>query len=166
MDGTAREIVEQTTGDPPPGPPRLTTAPEQRDVLFIDGEPVGTVGDLRFRYGLIEPAPEFSLRRLQEEHRAWAWHNFPASDARNSLLGVMEEAGELAHAHLKMVQGIHGVTAEVHRSKAKDAVGDIVVFLSDYCDRMDLDLQECVADTWAEVRTRDWKKYPKDGRTE
>ena len=175
MDDTTRAIVEQrepTTGDPPPGPPRETTAPEQRDVLLIDGQPVPD--NARVVCDPMPPDPVFGLHwtrdgltlaRLQDEHRAWSWHNFGAGDSRNAFMGIVEEIGELAHCDLKYRQGIRGITMEEYHAKARDAVGDALIFLADYCNKTGLDMQACLETTWAEVRQRDWKKYPTDGRT-
>lgn len=99
--------------------------------------------------------------QLQREHARWAKRNFPDKDPYEPLLGVMEEVGELSHAHLKAVQGIRG-TKEEHAEKAKDAIGDIIVFLADYCTENGYDMQEIVETVWAEVRRRDWKKNPVD----
>jgi len=78
-----------------------------------------------------------------------------------SLLGAVEELGELAHAHLKQEQGIRGTAAE-HEEKAKDAVADVVIFLSDYCSKRGFEFQAIIEKTWAEVKKRDWRKNPLD----
>ena len=75
-------------------------------------------------------------------------------------MGVMEEAGELAHAHLKEHQGIR---ADDFKAKKEDAIGDIIIFLADYCNRNRLILSRCVDRAWAEASQRDWVKYPKNG---
>ena len=69
--------------------------------------------------------------------------------------------GELAHAHLKEEQGIR--TGENHIALAKDSIGDIIIFLADYCSARGFDLQEIIEETWAEVKQRDWKKDPIKG---
>lgn len=104
-----------------------------------------------------------TLRKLQQQQRAWVRHNFPSRHDYYSLLGVVEELGELSHAHLKMRQGIRGTKAE-HEAAAKDAVGDLVIFLADYCTAMGFDLEACVTETWREVRKRDWIADPKNGK--
>ena len=103
-----------------------------------------------------------TLRELQEENRLWANRNFPQQDSYCSLLGAMEELGELAHAHLKEVQGIRG-TAAKHEAKAKDAIGDIIIYLAHYCTTRGFDLETVVAETWAEVRQRDWQANRENG---
>lgn len=105
---------------------------------------------------------ELTLRQLQEEQRPWQQHNFPGREAYYPLLGAVEELGELAHEHLKDIQGIRG-THEEHMEKAKDAVADTIIFLSDYCSAMGFDLQEIVEQTWNEVKKRDWKLDPIHG---
>lgn len=102
------------------------------------------------------------LRQLQDEQRPWVKHNFGDRPSWMPLLGIMEELGELAHAHLKMAQGIR--TSEDHLAKAKDAVGDIVVFLADYCSAMGFDLETLVEETWEKVKKRDWKADPQKGK--
>lgn len=103
-----------------------------------------------------------SLDRLQEEVAAWAAKNFPSAEPYYPLLGVVGEVGELAHAHLKALQGIRGTPAE-HEAEKVDAVGDAMIYLADYCGRNGLSLAVAVAETWARVKNRDWKKDPKNG---
>lgn len=98
----------------------------------------------------------FSLRQMQAEQRAWVAHNFPDSVPHQPLLGAMEELGELAHAHLKAEQGIRGDAAEHHLNKV-DAIGDIVIYLADYCTKAGIDLEAAIEVTWAKVRKRDWQ---------
>jgi hypothetical protein len=71
------------------------------------------------------------LDPLVQQRQEWRTRNFPMSDDRkecHSVLGVIEEVGELAHHHLKEAQGIRG-TAEEHQAGARDAIGDIMVYL-------------------------------------
>ncbi len=95
---------------------------------------------------------------MQEEQVPWVEHNFPGRPSWMPLLGIMEELGELAHAHLKQAQGIR--TEEDHDALARDAVADIVIFLADYCSARGFDLESLVKETWAEVKKRDWKANP------
>ena len=101
------------------------------------------------------------LKTLQAEHKEWLAHNFPnqVDFPYHALLGVVEEVGELSHAHLKREQGIRG-TAEKHHEDAKDAVGDIIIYLASYCNTMGYDLDACVSLAWTQVRDRDWQADP------
>ena len=104
------------------------------------------------------------IRKLQSDHKEWQDNNFPGHKPHHSLLGAVEELGELARAQLKMELGIRG-SKEKHLEEAQDAVGDIVIFLMGYCSAMGFDFQSIVADTWAGVRRRDWRRYPTNGMT-
>ncbi len=73
----------------------------------------------------------------------------------------MEELGELTHSHLKGEQGIR--TDENHEENAKDAIGDIVVFMADYCQSRGWDFNSIVWEVWGRVRERNWIKNPTSG---
>jgi NTP pyrophosphatase (non-canonical NTP hydrolase) len=88
--------------------------------------------------------------------RLWQEHNFPARDTWEPLVGVQEEAGELAHAHLQEHQGIRG-TKEEHEAEARDACGDLIVFLADYCNARGWDLQDILDEVWPQVQQRDFR---------
>lgn len=100
--------------------------------------------------------------QLQTEVGAWAQRNFGDQPADNPLLGVVEEVGELAHAVLKRKQGIRG-TDEQHLAAERDAIGDILIYLADYCGRRGFTLDAIVTDTWATVSKRDWTKNKQTG---
>lgn len=104
-----------------------------------------------------------NLRIIQLEQKEWALKNFGDKPSWQPLIGVMEELGELCHAYLKREQGIRG-TAESHEEEARDAVGDIVIYLLDFCNREHLDLQSVIQDTWAEVKKRNWREDPLNGK--
>lgn len=106
-----------------------------------------------------------TLSELQIQNATWTAHNFPNKQPEDPLLGVVEEVGELAHAHLKMKQGIRGTPEEHHAAKV-DAIGDIMIYLSDYCNQNKIDLEEAVVTAWKEVRARDWQRYPHNGLTQ
>jgi len=102
------------------------------------------------------------ISELQEKVRTWTARNFPNSEPWEPLVGVMEELGELSHAHLKQHQGIRYSTM----LDKEDAVGDIIIYLADYCNRNKLDLDLCVYTAWKTASQRDWIKYQKDGVSE
>ena len=103
-----------------------------------------------------------TLKQLQKEQKEWSARNFPNNEPWMPLLGVQEEVGELSHSFLKRAQGIRG-TDEQHYIDMVDAVGDIMVYLSDFCSRSDIDFQEALEKTWGTVKKRDWQKNKKDG---
>lgn len=103
------------------------------------------------------------LSQLQHEHRLWVEHNFSTQESWEPLLGLMEEVGELSHAHLKYSQDIRGYDHDKYWVEATDAVGDIVIYLASYCTVNRFDLGACVRRTWHQVKARDWIKFPENG---
>jgi len=104
-----------------------------------------------------------TLSELQRIASEWSRKNFGehfGSGYRN-LLGVSEEVGELCHAQLKGEQGIRHTPEEIVKMK-KDAVGDILVFLANYCDSQKLDMMECAQVAIDEILKRDWRKQGAD----
>lgn len=101
------------------------------------------------------------LELLQLATREWRQKNFDADkrDAMHQLAGVFEEGGELAHAVLKLSQGIRGDEHQ-HLEEATDAVGDIIIFLCGLCDALGIHMSAAVQQAWREVEERDWRKDP------
>lgn len=110
------------------------------------------------------------LRELQKMVGTWARKNFgPHVGPENiqgyrCLLGAIEELGELCHAHLKQEQGIRG-TPDIQDEQARDALGDIVIYLCDYCEARRFDFEDCVRAAWSKVKERDWRRFPNNGKT-
>lgn len=106
------------------------------------------------------------LTWLQQQHAAWEAVNFPMSEqnSMHSLVGVVEEVGELAHALLKKDQHIRG-SAEEHDAAAKDAIGDIFIYMAGLCNKNGWNMEECIKRAWIEVGNRDWTKNKVDGGT-
>ena len=93
-----------------------------------------------------------NINELQKEQKLWTLENFGDCPTWQPLLGIMEELGELAHAHLKQEQGIR--KEEDHVVGAQDAIGDIMFFLLDYCNRRNWDLQELAWQSWSIIKKR------------
>jgi|GEM_PF-2210560 len=97
-----------------------------------------------------------NLATLQTEHAAWLIDRFGHHGDRlpdMTFAGIVEEVGELARHHLKREQKTHGSEAE-HDAGARDAIGDIVVFLCGYCTSRGWNISEIVEAVWADVKTR------------
>lgn len=110
---------------------------------------------------------KFNLYDFQRELENWTNHNFPNTNPDEQLLGVVEELGELSHAVLKRKQGIRkGKDEDASLAEEIDAIGDLVVFLTNYCNQRGLVLQDVIYHTWQEVKKRDWQKFPKNGISE
>lgn len=93
---------------------------------------------------------------LQEMMARWQYDNFPGTEPWELILGIQEEVGELSHAYLKRHQGIR--KNEDHDEAIQDAVGDIFIYLANFCTISHLDLEACIVKAWTEVRQRDWRK--------
>lgn len=89
-------------------------------------------------------------------NKGWLMNHQPYA-----LLGLMEELGELSHSYIKMWRGIR----KANREGLEDAVGDIVIFLTSFCNThgIDIDLQDAVERAWAVVKQRDWVEFPGNG---
>jgi len=81
------------------------------------------------------------IQDFQAEQKAWTEKNFGAGPSDHPLLGLFEEFGELCHAELKAAQGIRG-SEEQHVAAAKDAVGDIMIYLADYASKRGVNVAE------------------------
>jgi len=99
---------------------------------------------------------------LQSEIKQWSERNFPNRDPLDAFLGVVEEVGELSHTLLKYRQGIRGSKLS-YQEALIDAVGDITIYLIDFCIRYELDYNMCVQKTWERVKMRDWLSNPSTG---
>ena len=87
----------------------------------------------------------------------WQIKNFPGNEnSWHPLLGLQEELGELSHAYLKRAQGIR--VNEKHDENIKDAVGDIFIYLLDFCRREGISFEHCLDTAMDDVLVRDWEK--------
>ena len=100
-----------------------------------------------------------NIDRFQNVIAAWRFTKFGphVANGHQPLIGIMEELGELSHAHLKGEQGIKHSPEEIIRLKV-DAIGDILVFLCGYCDSQNLLLSDCAEVAWKEIKDREYKK--------
>jgi len=107
-----------------------------------------------------------SLKVYQREIGEWAARNFGDEKGfipwNQPFMGLVEEVGELSHALLKQWQGIRG-TSEEHEASAKDAVGDILVYLFHLCHVKGWDVQDILEDVWSKVGQRNWRKDARTG---
>lgn len=104
------------------------------------------------------------IRKLQNENKQWSETNFGKHPAWHPLLGIVEELGELCHHYLKRAQGIR--KGEDHEAGIRDAVGDIVIYLADFCNVEGIDLELTVDQIWSDVIKRNWNKNPDSAHLE
>jgi NTP pyrophosphatase (non-canonical NTP hydrolase) len=106
------------------------------------------------------PTQDFSLRAMQREHNAWKRLQLGAHRIDTSLMGLVEETGELAGAIRKERQGID----DQHKliQKQRSGIADITMCLVDICNVRGWDYEEIVANKWAVVKQRDYRAGPID----
>lgn len=105
---------------------------------------------------------DLTFEGLQGQVGEWSRKNFPNNESIDPAMGLVEELGELFHALLKERQGIRGSKA-THEAAAKDAIGDLLIYMADFCERKGWSMQEIVEDTWNVVKQRDWTRNKDTG---
>jgi len=88
---------------------------------------------------------ERSFEDLKEKIEQWAMDRkiIPNAKADTQLLKGVSELGELADATIK------GQPEEI-----KDAIGDVLVCLINYCALKDIDIVECLEGSYNEIKYR------------
>lgn len=69
--------------------------------------------------------------RIQKEQKEWAFQNFGKQAPGQMVLGMIEELGELA-------EGVE----ERDLAKIEDAIGDVGIYMSNYCNIKELSLSQ------------------------
>lgn len=98
-----------------------------------------------------------NLREFQREHGEWVAQTFREQPHSHLLLGILEEAGELAHSFLKDTQGIPRRRGS-RDEQQQDAVGDLALYLLALCEAKGWDLETILESTSRRVRARAWRK--------
>lgn len=115
--------------------------------------------------GAVRHSLPLGIGDIQTQQKEWADVNFPDSTSDVAFLGLTEEVGEMAHAFRCQKQGIRG-SASDHELAAKDAAGDVFIFLCHLSTLHGWDLEAIINDTWLNVvKKRDWKADPFAGTT-
>ena len=109
--------------------------------------------------GLVEEVGELS-QALQDLKQG----TLPDSQEEQDFMKIVEKLGDLSHALLKLKQGIRGTPDELE-DKARDAVGDILIYLMNFCSEKEWDMAAILQETWKEVSERDWILNNQTGRT-
>lgn len=79
----------------------------------------------------------------------------------NTLLIAM---GKIAHAHLKKAQNVR--ISEDHVANIKYNIAKSILILENYCAMENYNYAQTVEMVWNRVKQRDWKRFPKNGRSE
>jgi NTP pyrophosphatase (non-canonical NTP hydrolase) len=110
--------------------------------------------------------PGDELAALQVELARWQSRNFDQHSMQQTVLGVCEEAGELAYCALKSSQKIRGMDDQARfRALACDAIADCAIFLMQTATSLRLDFGALLRLTAEEVMKREWNRNPLTGES-
>lgn len=118
-----------------------------------------------FRHGREHAICFSTMDVLQRDIHQWHRRNFPTDDARDSLLGVGEELGEVMRAQVKQSGGIRG-SFEYWQEEKKKEIGDVVIGILNYCEWNDIIFMDALTSRWKVIGKRDYIRFPEDGGRE
>ena len=104
-------------------------------------------------------------RLLQAKIHEWHERNYPGDDAKDALLAVGEELGELMRCQVKQASGIRGDSQNWQGEKYKE-VGDVLIGLINYCAWNGIDWEQALKDRWKTISKRDFVDNPQTGNRE
>ena len=117
---------------------------------FIQGTDMDQFNDYKSLIGGLTMPKQTgpSIRDLFPLIRQWADERgiYDKGDEKTQYVKLMEEAGELAQAILKQ-----------NREEAVDAVGDMVVVLTNLAVFIGVDIEDCIASAYNEIKNRKGK---------
>ena len=105
------------------------------------------------------------MKKLQKPIHKWHRKNYPNDDAKDALLAVGEELGELMRCQVKQTGKIRGTFEHWQQEKHKE-VGDVLIGLINYCAWAGIDWQAALKDRWATSSQRDFIANPETGGRE
>lgn len=82
------------------------------------------------------------------------------NDARENLMRLLQSE-DSSWANLTSVIDVY--QRDRNEEKIRDGVGDICVYLADYCSRNNIDFGSAVSETWNKVSKRDWSENKLNG---
>ena len=100
-----------------------------------------------------------SLTTLQDDVQQWVVRNFGTDNELATVVGLVEEVGEMCRAVVKRSQGIRGSEEEWTAELRKESA-DVLIKLCDIAQFNGFSLAEAVAERWGKVRQRDWRADP------
>jgi len=116
---------------------------------FIQGGPMDQFNDEKSLIGgLTMPKQDITMRDIFPLIRDWASERgiYEKGDSKTQYVKLMEEAGELAQALLKD-----------NKPEAIDAIGDMVVVLTNLARLIDVDIEDCITAAYNEIKNRKGK---------
>lgn len=137
---------------------KLENKPENENPLnlvYTDLVDDKTKSEAIYRATRLAHENDINFTNLAKIIDIWASYNFGIlRNPQDRLIGIGEEFGELCHATLKESQNIRG-TPEEHRLHAQDAIGDMLIYIADYCAIRKFDLQDIMNSVVRKVVQRD-----------
>lgn len=88
---------------------------------------------------------EEPLEETFEAIRTWARERglYAKGDSKTQLIKLMEEVGELSQAEIKN-----------RKDETIDAIGDIVIVLTNYAHLKNLSIEDCIRTAYLEIKNR------------
>ena len=133
------------------------------------GSPVEAASNVFESYAhLNDPLlPVNHMSSTQIKLARWQARNFGSATLQDLALGVCEEAGELAHAVLKHLQGIRGLKdPQIAKIKIADALADVCIYATQIATLLRIDFGENYIATVEQVLERDWKTNQENGENQ
>ncbi len=94
------------------------------------------------------------IKDLQSEIASWSTENFPRAPNHLALIKIQEELGELASHFIGRLEHRVGKVRTDHQVGIEDAVADVLIALTVFCVRENLDLDLLTQKAWVEVSKR------------
>ena len=117
---------------------------------FIQGGPMDQFNDDKNLIGglTVPRKQEITMRDIFPLIRQWADERglYDKGDEKTQFIKLMEEAGELSQAILKQ-----------NREEAIDAIGDMVVVLTNLSKFVGVDIEDCITSAYNEIKNRKGK---------
>lgn len=150
------------------------------ETKFLPGEYCEICDTLRSLQGpcehqVKEQAMEDTLARIQSEIGEWSRNQFGEENASKnpqfrdeelrdlpSLLGMVEEIGELVAPIVKLHQGRYKGSLDQAKEDIIDALGDLMIFMCDFAYRNDISLSDTLRMTWLKVQQRRQASWNED----
>ena len=115
---------------------------------FIQGGPMDQFNDEKSLIGGLTMPSTPTMRDIFPLIRQWADERgiYDKGDEKTQYIKLMEEAGELAQALLKQ-----------NKAEATDAIGDMVVVLTNLATFIGADIEDCITDAYNVIKNRKGK---------
>lgn len=94
------------------------------------------------------------ISEMQREVAEWSAKNFPNDTAHSKFLGMIEESGELCDARIDRYED-EDLDEEPNHQEC-DAISDLFIYLCDYCNKLDISIEDCFTQSLSLCRIDDF----------